>query len=468
MLEDGLRSLFSKASFRARAQRMILILFVFWITLIGYQFYFTSEGKGAESKHPNLSQLGTHADLHDEQARIGKISILYGETKPYYERALQTHKRHNRQHGYPMFIQRVDVLDGYWTKPAFIHYMILRELRKPESQRLQWLFWFDADTIILNYNVPLEIFCPPQGDDALKKIDVLIADDWNGLNNGIFGIRVSRYSAELFAGILAFRDFEPDTSLPFEDQSAMENLLKRRKSVNRVAKVPQRWFNAYATEDIKPGPSWVHPGDLLVHFAGVGDRPTQMNKWADKSEKLSYKWNTPLTQTTYPEEIDRFWNRTKSVYDARMNHWAKETKHLQASFAKANQTITEWGSTSEKQSKNFLSMVQAQRNAVSYLGNITKYNNEIMKEDLYQLDKIVKELDDAHRTFSEDAAKIKAALEEQRKKKEEEEQKMREAEEAERRLKEEQDKGKQREQTEKAVSQGATQLESNEVHVPGS
>lgn len=155
-----------------------------------------------------------------------------------------------------------------------------------------------------------------------------------------------------------------------------------------------QWFNAYATEEAKPGPSWVHPGDLLVHFAGVGDRPTQMNIWADKSEKLSYKWNTPLAQTTYSEEIDRFWNRTKSVYEARMNHWTKETKHLQASFAKANETITEWGSTSEKQSKNFLSMVQAQKNAVYYLGNITKYNNEIMKEDLYELDKVVKELDD--------------------------------------------------------------------------
>lgn len=139
-----------------------------------------------------------------------------------------------------MFVQRVDVLDGYWTKPAFIHYMILRELRKPESQRLQWLFWFDADTIILNYNVPLEIFLPPEDHEGLRNINILISDDWNGLNNGIFGIRVSRYAAELFAGILAFRDFEPETELVFQDQSAMEILLKRRKSINHVAKVPQR------------------------------------------------------------------------------------------------------------------------------------------------------------------------------------------------------------------------------------
>lgn len=139
-----------------------------------------------------------------------------------------------------MFIQRVDVLDGYWTKPAFIHYMILRELRKPESQRLQWFFWFDADTIVLNYNVAMEDFLPPENDETLKKIHVLAANDWNGLNNGIFAIRVTRHAAELFAGILAFREFEPDTPLWFQDQSAMEFMLKRRKFVNHFARVPQR------------------------------------------------------------------------------------------------------------------------------------------------------------------------------------------------------------------------------------
>jgi hypothetical protein len=181
------------------------------------------------------------ADVHDEEARIGKMSMLYGgSTVSTYERALQTHKRHNRKHGYPMFIQRVDVLDGYWTKPAFILNMILRELRKPETHRLQWLFWFDADTIVLNYNIHMEIFLPPDDDDILKKIHVLISDDFNGLNNGIFGIRVSRYAAELFAGILSFRDFEPDTRLTFADQSAMELMMKRRKYINNVAKVPQR------------------------------------------------------------------------------------------------------------------------------------------------------------------------------------------------------------------------------------
>ncbi|KAG5974646.1 hypothetical protein E4U55_008128 [Claviceps digitariae] len=393
MLEDRLRLLFSKGSLTSKAQRVIVILVVLWVTVISYQIYVTSDGTWTHLKSSMISQLGTHADLHDEQARIGKISILYGQPKPYYERALLTHKRHNRQHGYPMFIQRENVLDGYWTKPAFIHYMILRELRKPESQRLQWMFWFDADTIILNYNVPLEIFIPPQDDDVLKKIDILIADDWNGLNNGIFAVRVSSFSAELFAAIVAFREFEPDTHLTFEDQSAMEILLKKRKSVNHVAKVPQRWFNAYASDEIREGASWVHPGDLLVHFAGVGDRPVQMDKWADRSEQLSYKWNTPLAQTSYTADIERFWQRTKSAHDALMKQWTKDTKHLEASDLKANDTITEWQSTAENQSKNYRSMVQAQKNAHNYREQMAKYNDAITKKDLHEIEKVIQELD---------------------------------------------------------------------------
>ncbi|GAB0136465.1 hypothetical protein EsDP_00004765 [Epichloe bromicola] len=423
MLEEKLQLLFWKGSLTSRARRTILVLVVLLVTLVSFQVFFTYGATRIDLEDYTLSRLGTHADVHDEQARVGKISILYGSPKRAYERALQSHKRHNRQHGYPMFVQRVDVLDGYWTKPAFIHYMILRELRKPESQRLQWLFWFDADTIILNYNIALEMFLPPDNDEALKDINVLISDDWNGLNNGIFGIRVSRSAAELFAGILAFRDFEPDTQLSFQDQSAMELMLKRRKFVNHVAKVPQRWFNAYESDEEKAGSSYFHAGDFLVHFAGVGNRDAHMDKWADRSEELSPKWNAPVAKTTYPAEIERFWNRTKSLHDARVNHWTKGAKHLTASIQKVNDTVTEWKKTSEKVSENLLSLVKAQETAEYFMGNSTKYGGEIIKDDLHQLDKVVLDLENAYRVFSDGSASEKAKLEEERKKKTEDEKK---------------------------------------------
>lgn len=175
------------------------------------------------------------------------MCIVYGATVPYYERALETHKRHNRLHGYTMFIQREPVLDGYWTKPAHILSVLLTEMSKPASQRLRWLWWFDADTIILNYKMPLETFLPDDGDDGEDdkdeenvRVDFVTTNDHNGLNNGIFAVRVCDRAIELFAEVLAFRDMRPDTHLTFADQSAMEYLLQERKFASHYATVPQR------------------------------------------------------------------------------------------------------------------------------------------------------------------------------------------------------------------------------------
>ncbi len=162
---------------------------------------------------------------------------------------MRTHKLHNRLHGYPMFIQREDILDGYWTKPAHVLSVVVHELSKPRSQRLLWLWWFDADTIILNYMTPLEAFLPPtssvaagsqEAADELKKVNVITTDDWNGLNNGIFAIRVSPYAVEMLSGVLAYRDLRANVSLPFQAQSAMENILKMPKYARYAAKVPAR------------------------------------------------------------------------------------------------------------------------------------------------------------------------------------------------------------------------------------
>lgn len=52
----------------------------------------------------NLEHPTLHIDTYDEQARVAKVSILYGDRDPTYERALQTHKVHSKIHGYPFFI----------------------------------------------------------------------------------------------------------------------------------------------------------------------------------------------------------------------------------------------------------------------------------------------------------------------------------------------------------------------------
>lgn len=47
--------------------------------------------------------------------------------------------------------------------------------------------YFDSDSIIMNEEIPLEIFEPPSDFDHINWI---AGKDWNGLNAGVFLLRV--------------------------------------------------------------------------------------------------------------------------------------------------------------------------------------------------------------------------------------------------------------------------------------
>ena len=270
---------------------------------------------------------GSHVQLAEERkdvlqtmrwvstARIAKCTIVFGDLNPVYERALQTHEVHNKKHGYPMYILRQSILDDVWTKPAYILSLILQELAKPAGERLEWLFWVDADTIMLNTHIPIEAFLPPLRD--WENINLMISHDLNGLNNGVFPIRVHPWSAELLSAIIAFRHYRPKDELIFRDQSAMSYLLEDQKFNERTLIVPQRWFNAYQGEHNETlAPFQVRRGDFLVHFAGVPDRDERMRYWLERAEKHSPDWEVEIEHTSFPEEIREFWKNLASERNA--------------------------------------------------------------------------------------------------------------------------------------------------------
>jgi hypothetical protein len=69
---------------------------------------------------------------------IAKVTIVFGDN-PVYQRALQTHEEHSRNFGYPMHVLQSEILDDVWTKPAFLLSIILEELVKPKTERLEWI-----------------------------------------------------------------------------------------------------------------------------------------------------------------------------------------------------------------------------------------------------------------------------------------------------------------------------------------
>ncbi|KAF4554186.1 Hypothetical protein D9617_5g070630 [Elsinoe fawcettii] len=271
---------------------------------------FTSDTYNTSSP-PKTTETILHpgSDLLGARPSVGKVTIIFGGAA-IYERALKTHIVHDRMHGYPLHVLRHGMLDDVWSKPAYILNLLLRELAKPEQERLQWLLWVDADTILLNPYVPVETFLPPSPE--FDDVNILVTRDWNGLNNGVFPVRVCQWSVELFAAIVSYRFYRPEAPLVFRDQSAMDELLKDARFKGNVVWAPQRWFNAYQGEHNETlAPFQVRRGDFLVHFAGVGDRESRMLYWLERTEQHLPDWEIEVRHTSYPGEAREFWREER-------------------------------------------------------------------------------------------------------------------------------------------------------------
>jgi len=193
--------------------------------------------------------------------------------------------------------------------------LLSAEMQKPVAERLAWLWWHDADLVLINSDIPLEIFLPPQHE--YPDTNLIVANDLNGLNDGVYFIRVCEWSVHFMAAVLAFPSFYPDDELFWYEQSSMNLLVQNERWKNGTIHVPQRWFNAYhhfgIDDDIPLEWNWVNgyvePGDLLVHLAGTypDGRTELLHEWLDKLRNDRSTWVVPLTQTSYMEEIERFW-----------------------------------------------------------------------------------------------------------------------------------------------------------------
>jgi len=240
-----------------------------------------------------------------ERAKIGKCTVLFGSHAYAYHAALDTHVKHNQLHHYPAYVLDRSIQDDLWSKQAAILEILLLEMEKPAEDRLQWLAWFDADHMIINPSVPLEAFLPPPD---MAGVQALFARDWNGLNDGAFMIRVSAWSIELMTAVLAYRVWFPDVSLPWSEQSAMQIVLGEDDFVKGAVYVPPRWFNAYPDGD----PLYkVQPGNMGLHFAGVGNKGEAMEEWLYKVEKDKAEWVVPLDRSNLTSQIRWFWDGVK-------------------------------------------------------------------------------------------------------------------------------------------------------------
>ncbi|KAF2103390.1 hypothetical protein NA57DRAFT_18268, partial [Rhizodiscina lignyota] len=221
-----------------------------------------------------------------------------------YEKALQTHIDHAKKWGYPLYMARENAADGMFNKVAYIMTVLLNELYKPADERVEWLFYFDVDSIVMNQQIPLEIFEPPSD---FSHINWIAGRDWNGLNAGVLMIRVCQWSLNLMTRTMTYKHYHQDEDYVFEEQSIFARLTEKDEEFKKeMIYVPRSWFNAYfyQLQEAKPG-------ILLSHFPHP-DFKWHIYEWlkildADKDEQYNPVYNKPYEETDYPKEIKRFW-----------------------------------------------------------------------------------------------------------------------------------------------------------------
>ncbi|KAF5003880.1 hypothetical protein FDECE_9585 [Fusarium decemcellulare] len=260
-------------------------------------------------------------------ARIATVTAHFGTPQEHYQRALETHLLHSMIHDTRLEVMCHPVVDSLWNKPAFILSLLLDEMMKPAEERLEWLFWVDRDTLILDQCRPISNFLPPQPSserrdtERRKETDdethLLVTNDWNGLNNGVFLVRVNQWAIELFSDIAAFRYYRPNVSLPFTEQSAMEIVMNETKFRRNVQLVPQKWFNSYAKgtptefeerQDLEGLEDYhARRGDFLIHFAGRPGRNKLINQWVKMLTRTKGVWEPEQVQRDVTQGIQRFW-----------------------------------------------------------------------------------------------------------------------------------------------------------------
>src|SRR6266480_759303 len=112
----------------------------------------------------------------------------------------------------------------------------------------------------MNQEVPLEIFEPPPD---FSDINWLAAKDSNGLNAGVFLLRVNQWSLNLLTRTMTYKHYHPGEDYRFDEQTILARLTENDDEFKGGSiYVPKKWFNAYF--NIRQE---VEEGLMLSHFA---------------------------------------------------------------------------------------------------------------------------------------------------------------------------------------------------------
>ena len=160
----------------------------------------------------------------------------------------------------------------------------------------------------MNDKIPLEIFLPPPD---FPHVNLIVAQDHHGLNNGVFFLRICSWTVSLLVDILSYRDYYGSQQLKYRDQTAMELSLASSHFHNGYVNVPMSWFNGYGPKSgCVNGTNDSPCGSLLVHMAGARQK-RKFCRWIRLSHRKTDTWVRALQDTHYPKEIEDLWAKER-------------------------------------------------------------------------------------------------------------------------------------------------------------
>ncbi|KAG8526166.1 uncharacterized protein KY384_000159 [Bacidia gigantensis] len=304
---------------------------------------FGSESNLEKGLSTHETQGNDHDNVTTKSIPFIQVSMAFrmpdepGDGAPdRYKRPQQTHIDHGRRWGYSTHhfdrnvLSKTDLYEAYYSKSLFMESLMALEMAKPEESRMKWMVWYDADTIILNKEVPWSTFIPPS-DTNLDHINVLITKDWVGLNNGVYMIRVCEWSLKLLIRSTSFPYLRPKdySAANTGDQGIMKMLLNLPANRKHRLYQPRRWFQGYPPTFFGEGEVKMD-GLINMHFPGLhGDQFAQHSThYLDLLEKDPPSQEMPVEDTAYPSETASYWTHVSEATDI-LNKAKQYNKHLQ-------------------------------------------------------------------------------------------------------------------------------------------
>ncbi|KAF2480895.1 hypothetical protein BDY17DRAFT_202135 [Neohortaea acidophila] len=289
------------------------------------------------------------------KARITKVTERISPISDVYEASLRSHDEHNRIHDYDLVVFGDQAEGEYYSRAKYLLRLITNELALPAGKRREWLMWVDRDVILLNEQIPLDIFLPPPDFPHIHFLGT--HDKIHGFNAGVFFIRVHEWSINLLKDVIAHSEADTPEAVhgsvkvgrfelteELRDQRAFHTILRGDPYRDNVLYQPRNWYNTLPDSTDHHGKE----GYLLTHFNELeGPREVGMTITILSHARSPESYSAPVSHTLYPRRIREFWERVREAKQllphaqARINEEAVWEGFRRLSYASTYETDVE-------------------------------------------------------------------------------------------------------------------------------